>query len=137
MIVFDLSCDRDHRFEGWFGDADAFASQSARGLIECPICGSTAITRRPSAPYINTRSHSVEASAKAPPPDPAQLIAALRMAARGAEDVGERFADEARRMHYGEADTRSIRGRASGDELVELIEEGIPVLPVPDDPPLQ
>lgn len=144
MIVLDLSCDSEHRFEGWFANADAFADQNARGLIECPHCGSTRIERRPSAPYVNTTTSrrdfappAAAASASSPQPDPAHIMAALRVAARAAEDVGEKFPEEARRIHYGEAAARSIRGRASGDDLGELLEEGVMVLPVPDDSSLQ
>lgn len=137
MIVLNLSCDKQHLFEGWFANAAAFADQCARGLVQCPHCGSTHIERRPSAPYVNTSAPRGESTAPPPAVDPAQVVAALRMAARSAEDVGEQFPDEARRIHYGEAETRSIRGRASGDELGELLEEGILVLPVPDEPKLQ
>lgn len=143
MIVLNLSCDSEHRFEGWFANADAFSDQSARGLVECPHCGSTRIERRPSAPYVNTATSRREPAAPldaAPTPrqpDPAQFMAALRLAARSAEDVGEKFSEEARRIHYGESAARSIRGRANGTDLGELLEEGILVLPVPDEPPLQ
>ena len=137
MIVLDLVCDRQHRFEGWFANADAFADQLARGLVECPHCGSTQIERRPSAPYVNTATTRGEAMPPAQQIDPAQIAAALRLAAHSAEDVGEQFPAEARRIHYGEAEARSIRGRASGDDLGELLEEGILVLPVPEEPSLQ
>lgn len=145
MIVLDLSCENQHRFEGWFANADAFASQCSRGLVECPTCGSKHIERRPSAPYINTSlsrgappaPSKAEAPATVPAIDPARFAAALRMAASKAEDVGERFPDEARRIHYGEAETRTIRGQASGDDLGELLEEGILVVPVPDEPSVQ
>jgi len=133
MIVLDLCCDNEHLFEAWFADAAAFAHQKARGLVECPVCGSIRIERRPSAPYVN-RSRTSPAK---PAVDPAMIGAALRLAASRAEDVGERFPAEARRIHYGESDERSIRGRASGDELGELLEEGILVLPVPEEPDLQ
>ncbi|NLF54282.1 MAG: DUF1178 family protein [Thauera phenolivorans] len=160
MIVLDLRCDHNHRFEGWFGSADAFAEQCARGLVSCPECGSTAIDRLPSAPYVQTRQPQPpaaqpdkprsavpeRASAGAPPsaarpfaaPPAAEAaiafaVAALRRMSRDAEDVGERFPDEARRIHYGEIEARSIRGQASRDELGELLEEGITVLPVPPD----
>lgn len=137
MIVLDLVCDRQHRFEGWFANADAFADQRSRGLVECPQCGSTHVERRPSAPYVNTTAPRGDPVTPQAPVDPAQVMAALRLAARSAEDVGERFPLEARRIHYGESQARNIRGRASGDELDELMEEGILVLPVPEDPPLQ
>lgn len=145
MIVLDLSCEKQHRFEGWFASRDAFDTQSRSGLLECPVCGSQHVERLPSAPYVNvgavpasTPAQSAQArpAAAASPPD-AQALAAmralLRMAAAATEDVGERFPDEARRIHYGDAEERAIRGKASGDEIVELLEEGIMVLPVPAD----
>lgn len=138
MIVIDLSCDHEHRFEGWFASADAFDQQSASGQVSCPSCGSGKIQRLPSAPYVQTRSPSRELPASAPTAGAAAPAAAvdmlkslLRQAARDAEDVGERFPEEARRMHYGATETRSIRGAASRDELGELMDEGIMVLPVP------
>lgn len=155
MIVLDLRCHRNHRFEGWFGSAEAFEAQCARGLVSCPECGSTVVERLPSAPYVQTRQPRPPAAkpAGAPAPLPqrasagapdapspaaaeaaiAFAIAALRRVSRDAEDVGKRFPEEARRIHYGETEARSIRGEASGDELGELLEEGIMVLPVPRD----
>jgi hypothetical protein len=137
VIVLNLSCDKQHRFEGWFANANAFADQFSRGLVQCPHCGSTHIERLPSAPYVNTSAPRGDAAPPRPQFDPAQAMAALRQAARSAEDVGEQFPDEARRIHYGESQARNIRGQASGDELGELLEEGILVLPVPEEPPLQ
>lgn len=132
MIVLDLSCDQEHRFEAWFASSDAFDAQLKAGLVSCPQCSSRQIHRLPSAPYVQTSSHSAPAK-----PDPqaiaARLVEALRTAARNSEDVGERFADEARRIHYGKAEERPIRGKADHDDMIELIEEGIPVLPVPPD----
>lgn len=138
----DLCCERDHRFEGWFASTDAFDNQCASGLVSCPVCGTGKIQRLPSAPYVQTRSaarqlpvpaNNSTSATEAPLPAAAveMLKSVLREAARKAEDVGERFPDEARRMHYGETETRSIRGAASRDELGELIDEGIMVLPVP------
>lgn len=149
MIVLDLCCDKDHRFEGWFGSTEAFEDQLARGLLSCPVCSATAVRRLPSAPYVQTRhaalattsaAASLEAAAPAPAPaapNPAAaaVMGLLRRLAREAEDVGERLPEEARRIHYGEAEARSIRGAASRDEIGELLEEGILVMPVlpPDD----
>ena len=150
MIVFNLGCDKDHRFEGWFASADAFDNQRARGLVTCPVCGSSAVSRLPSAPYVVTRqqqrANDAENTATAPtvapatPPAPssvtpeaAAVMALLRRMARESEDVGERFPEEARRIHYGDAESRSIRGQADRNDLEELIEEGIMVLPVPDE----
>jgi hypothetical protein len=152
VIVLDLCCDRDHRFEGWFASASAFEDQQARNLVSCPVCNTAAVRRLPSAPYVQTRSAQTPASsgaqassapalptrAPATPvsglPSPAavaELLGTLRRMAKSAEDVGERLPEEARRIHYGEAEARDIRGAASRDEVEELLEEGIVVLPVP------
>lgn len=140
MIVLNLCCENDHVFEGWFASAEAFEAQSGKGLVTCPVCNSSGISRRPTAPYVKTGSgvaptaESRPAPAAALPPQAvATAIALLRQAARDSEDVGERFPEEARRIHYGDAEARNIRGKASGDDVGELIEEGILVLPVPPD----
>lgn len=134
MIVLDLCCEHEHRFEAWFASSEAFDSQLAAGLVSCPHCDSHQVRRLPSAPYVQTSSHSAPVR---PQPDPkviaARLIEALRAAASQSEDVGKRFADEARRIHHGEAEERAIRGQASADDLLELIDEGIPILPAPPD----
>lgn len=137
MIVYNLGCEHEHVFEGWFASADAFEEQCGTGLVSCPVCGSSSVTRRLSAPHVHTGTKRTE-----PTPDPRQhitraLLRAVREAVRHSEDVGERFPEEARRIHYGETETRNIRGRASGEDLGELLEEGILVLPVPDEPELQ
>lgn len=141
MIVFDLHCHNTHRFEGWFASSAEFERQHALGLVSCPVCGSSDVRRLPSAPYVQTGSHTPvplpteTSSGPAAPPvtadQAAQLLAALRQLASTAEDVGEHFPEEARRIHHGEIEARSIRGAASADELSELLEEGIMVLPVP------
>jgi hypothetical protein len=138
MKVLDLCCDNQHRFEGWFQSDDDFAAQSARALIACPICEATQVTRLPSAPRLNLSGAG--ASAKAPAAaSPEQALARLQAAWMGAlrrivaqtEDVGSRFAEEARKMHYEEAPPRSIRGSASRDDMHALLDEGIEVLPLP------
>lgn len=152
MIVLDLSCANEHRFEGWFASSAAFEDQRSQGLVSCPVCNTAAVRRLPSAPYVQTRSAQTPASsgtqassapalptrAPATPvsglPSPAavaELLGTLRRMAKSAEDVGERLPEEARRIHYGEAEARDIRGAASRDEVEELLEEGIVVLPVP------
>lgn len=132
MIVLDLSCGQGHRFEAWFASSEAFENQLAGGLVSCPHCGTHQIKRLPSAPYVQTSSHARTAE-----PDPqaiaAKLIEALRAAAQQSEDVGERFVEEARRIHYGDAEERAIRGQAKPGDMIELLEEGIPILPVPPD----
>lgn len=143
MIVLNLLCHRDHRFEGWFGSAAAFEEQLERGLVSCPVCGTVDVRRMPSAPYVQTRAPQamptqstaatgLPVAASATTADAAAaLLASLRQLARKAEDVGERFPDEARSIHRGDSEPRSIRGAASADELDELLAEGIVVLPVP------
>jgi hypothetical protein len=135
MKVIDLRCQSGHRFEGWFGSDDDFLEQNGRGLIECPLCADKVIVRLPSAPRLN-----LSASRDAPPaPAPADEGAALqarwmqmvRHVIANTEDVGERFADEARRIHYGESKDRAIRGQASAEEREALQEEGIEVHPLP------
>ncbi|MDZ5456671.1 DUF1178 family protein [Azohydromonas lata] len=143
MKVLDLRCEHSHGFEGWFGSEDDFASQHERGLVECPLCGSKQVSRLPSAPRLNLSNAREPAPQQPKPPaeSPAltpeakQLqalwVQAVRHVMANTEDVGERFADEARRMHYGDAPNRGIRGQASADQAAELAEEGIDVLPLP------
>ena len=135
MIVLDLCCNREHRFEAWFASSEAFETQRTAHLVTCPHCGSSDLRRLPSAPYVQTSSHSAPVTSA--PPDPqaiaARLIEALRSAAARSEDVGERFAEEARRIHYGDSEERAIRGKAGREEVIDLIDEGIPILPVPPD----
>lgn len=141
MIVLNLSCEHEHLFEGWFASANAFEAQRTQGQVSCPVCGSVDITRRPTAPYVNTRPAgrspvpAIGGKADAGPTADvaAQAVALLRKLGRESEDVGERFAAEARRIHHGESEARNIRGHASRDEFGELIDEGIMVLPLPAD----
>ena len=147
MKVLDLCCANQHRFEGWFkSDAD-FESQMARDLIGCPLCNSTAVTRMPSAPRLNLSGASApESPASNPAGVPAVTdgpaaqamgraqaawLSAVRQIMEKSENVGDRFADEARKMHYDEAPARNIRGQASRDEMHELLDEGIEVLSLP------
>lgn len=143
VIVFDLQCDLGHRFEGWFGTADDFAAQKARGILACPSCASHAIDRVPSATRFNAGvEQAPPAAAAAPQParnrDPLALAQILysrmldEILAR-TEDVGGEFPAEARRMHYEEIPERAIRGVATGEEFEALAEEGVPVarFPVP------
>lgn len=133
MIVFDLSCEKSHRFEGWFGSADDFAVQVRGGSIACPLCGSLDIARQLSAPYVSTR-----ASEPSQEPQPVMVANAARLlhkkfieyVLQNTEDVGRHFPDEARRIFYKEVAERAIRGTASMKEVIELKEEGIDVLAV-------
>ena len=134
MIVLNLACAKEHRFEGWFASSDAFEAQLASGLLSCPLCNGTDIVRLPSGPRIVGALG--EAAVESPAGDESlaaverQLREALRTYVRGSEDVGERFPEEARRIHYKEAPARSIRGVASAEETHELLDEGIVVLPL-------
>lgn len=137
MKVLNLQCAASHVFEGWFGSEDDFQSQLARGLVECPICGDTEVTKMLSAPRLNLGATAPAADSKqeVAVAAPAQMQAAwmkmVRHVLANTEDVGERFAEEARRMHYGEASERGIRGQASVEDTEALLEEGIGVLPLP------
>jgi hypothetical protein len=140
MKVLDLQCANSHLFEGWFASEDDFLSQRARGLIECPVCANSVITKRLSAPRLNL-SHArgpleegVQLAPVEPPAEGAALQAAWMEVSRkilaNTDDVGSQFAEEARKIHYGEIPERGIRGQASVDETKSLIEEGIAVMPL-------
>ncbi len=137
MKVFNLCCDQEHPFEGWFASGDEFDRQLAAGLIECPVCASTEVQKLLSAPRLNLGSSQPQESGKEPVAMPnddsmrAMMLQIARHIAVNSEDVGERFPEEARRIHYEEAPKRSIRGMASKTEAAELKEEGIEVMPVP------
>jgi hypothetical protein len=139
MKVLDLQCAHGHAFEGWFGSEDDFLSQSERAMVQCPLCGDAAVHKKPSAPRLNLSTSrqdkgtdEVEVRSQAAP-DPSITAAWLELSRRivaNTQDVGERFAEEARRMHYGEAEERSIRGKTTVDEARALVEEGIEILPM-------
>jgi hypothetical protein len=136
MKVLNLHCAHEHRFEGWFASEDDYALQGERGLVECPVCGDRTVTRLPSAPRLKV---SKQRDAAAPVVDPqsqaqSSWMRALRQVIESTEDVGERFPEEARRIHYGEVEQRGIRGRASREDTDALRDEGIEVvaLKVPD-----
>ena len=135
MKVLDLRCGNDHRFEGWFDSEDDFLSQEGRGLVQCPVCADGQVIRLPSAPRLNVSGLRIEPEA-APVPDrqtvmQSQWLRAVRHMIANTEDVGERFPEEARRIHYGEIEERGIRGQATREQTEALLEEGIPVMPLP------
>ena len=136
MIRFTLACGRGHEFEGWFRDNAAFERQSADGQVACPSCAGTDVRKAVMAPAVSRGAEAAErARARA-----VALVAAMRHARehveRNFEHVGERFADEARRIHHGESEKRDIWGQATVAEAKELRDEGIPVSPLPDPPKL-
>ncbi|MCX8504833.1 MAG: DUF1178 family protein [Beijerinckiaceae bacterium] len=150
MIKYQLQCDKDHQFEGWFQSGDAFDTQKKRGFVECPVCQSNKVDRAIMAPSVARTDKEIVASLPvAQEPNwvsagseeilmsPEMIELRERMAElrdemiKNADDVGTDFAEEARRIHYGETEKRQIYGHTSLDEVQELIEEGISVLPLP------
>jgi hypothetical protein len=150
MKVLDLRCAHGHGFEGWFGSEDDFLAQNGAGRIECPLCGDRVVTRLLSAPRLNLSgarevvplaepgaapARSSEVTITRGSPAAAELqaawLGAVRKLMAETEDVGEAFPEEARRIHYGEASERPIRGQASAQEREALRDEGIEVLALP------
>ena len=143
MIRYALKCSQDHSFESWFQSAAAYDALAEKGLVSCAICGGTEVTKALMAPRVS----GADAPAAAAAPDPARplsepahpaekMLRALREhLAKNSTYVGGRFAAEARAMHLGEADTRPIHGEAAPEEARALIEEGIPIAPLPILPP--
>lgn len=145
MKVLDLQCSQGHAFEGWFASEEDFQAQLERDLVACPMCSDKALVKLPSAPRLNLRGGAApERAVATSAPQATEAVAALPQQALQAawmqivrrvlaqtEDVGERFAEEARRIHYGEAEERGIRGQATRAQTEALQEEGIAVMPLP------
>lgn len=152
----DLRCGSAHSFEGWFASDDDYRSQRERGLLDCPVCGNADVVRLPSAPRLNLSGARPPASettgapatvhpgplAKTPSGPPGAGIAvhdgtatrfvkAVAELLKNTEDVGDRFAEEVRRIHYGESDAKAIRGQATPSEREALADEGIEVFTLP------
>jgi len=139
MIVYDLSCDGGHRFEGWFGSSDDYASQHERGLVACPECGSGMVDKAPMAPAVprkgNRQPDVKRAMADgAMPPEAAAMLRKLAEVQaevlKSSTWVGDEFPERTRAIHYGERDPEPIHGRATADEAKELIDEGIAIAPL-------
>ena len=140
MIVYDLSCENAHRFEGWFSSADDFSTQVEAGQISCPVCGSVSISKQLSAPHINTGSTSGKEQEVQTAMPAANTVAGgdlqqlhrkfVEFVMKHSEDVGKDFPEEARAIHYEEKPRRSIRGQASNDDIEALRDEGIDVFPL-------
>lgn len=132
MILFNLKCAKDHEFEAWFRDGDAFEAQAAAKKINCPLCGSRKVTKAPMAPRI--AKHGGKAAAKQAEMQ-AAVVRELKELRQKVEAncsyVGDRFAEEARRIHYGEVDPHGIYGETSDEEARALDEEGIEFLRIP------
>lgn len=148
MIVYDLSCDSGHRFEGWFGSSGDYAEQRDRGLVTCPQCGSAHVNKAPMAPSVGKKGNQQSQPLPATVPSeerqqlatgemPAEVAQALKKLAdaqakalKNSKWVGGKFAEQSRAMHYGERDHEAIHGEASAEEAQELFEEGIPIAPI-------
>ena len=146
MKVLDLQCEHRHEFEGWFGSEEEFQSQLSRQLVECPVCASHDITKRLSAPRLNlSGAREPVPEVKPASADANEVVATnvsstelqaawlkmVRHVMANTVDVGTQFAEEARKIHYGETEQKQIRGQVSAQETRELLEEGIPVMPLP------
>ncbi|HET7796216.1 MAG TPA: DUF1178 family protein [Rhizobacter sp.] len=138
MKVLNLRCTHDHQFEGWFASEDDFQSQFERGLVECPLCADKAIAKMPTAPRLNVSGARDPVPASNPPalsPEAMTMqsmwLRAVQHVLANTDDVGEQFAEEARRIHYGEVEERAIRGQATREDAVALQEEGIDVMSLP------
>jgi hypothetical protein len=142
MKVLNLQCSHGHSFEGWFASQDDYDAQRARGQVSCPVCNDSEVTKMLSAPRLNLGGGQPGASntTRSEPAPAANLGAAQLQAAwmqmvrhvmANTEDVGPQFAEEARKIHYGETDERNIRGQATREETEALLDEGIDIVPLP------
>lgn len=137
MIRYALRCELDHGFEAWFGDSAAYDDQAARGLIECPVCGSHSVSKQIMAPAVAGARKTISS------PDPARLQSLMMQAAREVRShveanfdyVGDAFAREARDIHEGRAEKREIYGEATPAEVKKLKDDGVPCAPLPSLPP--
>jgi hypothetical protein len=139
MIKYALSCEHDHGFEGWFGSSADYDDQSARGLLECPVCGSASVRKQIMAPAVaGTKAHKSAPSDGDPKMREMMMEAMDRVRAHVEEnfdDVGDRFAKEARDIHDGKSEERGIYGSATAKEVKDLVADGIQVAPLPPAPP--
>ena len=137
MIRYALTCEHDHEFEGWFGSSDDYDGQQARGLVECPFCASKQVRKQIMAPAVAGTKRTVQDL------EPAKMQAMMMEAAgrirrhveENFDDVGDSFAAEARAIHEGRAEDRGIYGQATPKEVRDLVEDGVPVAPLPGEPP--
>jgi len=137
MKVLDLQCAHGHAFEGWFASEEDFLTQCGRSQVQCPVCGDPSVVKKLSAPRLNLLGPRAEEAPRqdvvVPAKEDTALTAAWMALARqvvaNTTDVGDRFAEEARKMHYGEVEERGIRGKTSAEEARALVDEGIDILP--------
>ena len=141
-MKFTLHCTRGHEFEAWFRSNDDYETQARRGLVECPQCGTNRVGKALMAPAVSTgrkkderKQVVMQVAHDAARAEFVQRMREMTAALKaGATDVGERFPEEARKIHYGEKDPEPIYGKADRDEVEALVDEGIELLPLPDFP---
>ena len=136
MIRYALVCDREHEFEGWFAASADFDDQQARGLLECPMCASKAVRKAIMAPAVaGTKTRSQD---NLPAQNHQMMMEAMGRVRRHVEenfdDVGDAFASEARAIHEGRSEDRGIYGQATSQEVRDLVEDGVPIAPLPPEP---
>ena len=139
MIKYSLICDKDHDFEGWFASSSDYDEQRKRGFVECPQCGSQKVSKALMAPGVAGTKKTAENKTMAVAPQlPKEMVDKLREIKqhieKNSENVGDKFPEEARKIHYGETEARGIYGKATVEEAVDLAEEGVNVVPIPDLP---
>ncbi|MBX3578739.1 MAG: DUF1178 family protein [Rhizobiaceae bacterium] len=137
MIKFSLTCERDHDFDGWFRSNDDFDKQKKRGFVECPVCGSAKVGKALMAPAVSTgrrKEKMALAMGEAQKQAMVQLKALSEKMRENADYVGDKFAEEARKIHFGETEARGIYGEATPNEARSLVEDGVEFLPIPSFP---
>jgi hypothetical protein len=137
VITYSLSCANQHKFDAWFRSAEAYDDQHARGIVTCPVCGSVKVEKALMAPAVNRMSSDKISVSTGHPlqSEIREFLRAMRKKVTSEADyVGDRFADEARKIHFKEADARGIYGEATRDEVAELLDDGIDFLPLPQLP---
>ena len=134
MIRFSLACDKAHEFEGWFRSNDDFEKQNKRGLVDCPTCGSNRVHKALMAPAVST-GRKKEKMALAMNAEQQRIMSEMKALSEklreNADYVGDKFAEEARKIHFGETEARGIYGEATADEAKDLVEDGVPFMPIP------
>lgn len=133
MVIYDLICGQEHKFEGWFKSEQDYKDQLAHHLLTCPVCNSSEVRKLPTASYVskgNPKPRLAQNKSSAVVQEAARIVS--KFIAENTEDVGTNFAEEAKKIHYGEAENRGIRGVATTAEVKELNEEGVSIFSIPD-----
>lgn len=136
MITYSLACANQHKFDAWFRSAEAYDEQHAKGIVTCPVCGSVQVDKALMAPALRMTSDKISVSTGHPmQSEIREFLRAMRKKVTSEADyVGDKFAEEARKIHFKEADSRGIYGEATRDEVAELLDEGVDFLPLPQLP---